>query len=48
MLTTKQTTAMSPISDARKYHESLHSLSEGHWYELTHADCPDRMEPGLN
>ena len=31
-----------------KYHESLHFLSECHWYELTSADCPDRMEPGLN
>ena len=34
--------------NARKYHESLHFLFEWHWYELTSADCPDRMEPGLN
>ena len=34
--------------DARKYHESLHFLFECHWYELTSADCPDRVEPELN
>ena len=33
---------------ARKYHESLHFLFECHWYELTSADCPDRVEPGVN
>ena len=39
----------SPLkADARKYCKSLHSLSEYHWYELTSADCPDRVEPGLN
>ena len=30
------------------YHESLHFLSKCHWYELTSADCPDRVEPGVN
>ena len=34
-------------SDARKYYESLHFLSEWHWYELTSADCHDRVEPEL-
>ena len=33
---------------ARKYHESLHFLFESHWYELTSADCPDRVKPELN
>ena len=33
---------------ARKYHESLHFLSECHWYELTSADCPDRVEACVN
>ena len=35
-------------SSARKYHESLHFLSECHWYELTSADCPDRVEACVN
>ena len=26
----------------------MHFLSECHWYELTSADCPDRVEPGVN
>ena len=34
--------------NAIKYHESLHFLAECHWYELTSADSPDRVEPGLN
>ena len=34
--------------DARKYYESLHFLFECHWYELTSAYCPNRVEPGLN
>ena len=33
---------------ARKYPKSLHFLAECHSYELTSADCPDRMEPELN
>ena len=35
-------------ADARKVYESLHFVFECGWCELTHADCPDRMEPGLN
>ena len=50
-------------ADASFYHESLHFLSECHWYELipqqglghasghdgvASADCPDRVEPGVN
>ena len=38
----------SQFTDARKYHERLHFLFECHWYELTSADCPDRVEPELN
>ena len=26
----------------------MHFLSECHWYELTSADCPDRVELGVN
>ena len=42
------TTDNSHEPSAINYHESLHFLFECHWYELTSADCPDRMEPGLN
>ena len=34
--------------NAIKYHGSLHFLSECHWYELASADCPDRVEAGVN
>ena len=36
------------IAHAIKVYESLHFVFECGWCELTHADCPDRMEPGLN
>ena len=42
------TTLRDTTADARKVYESLHFLSECYWYELTSADCPDRMEPYLN
>ena len=43
-----QVKGLALIANARKYHESLHFLSECHWYELTSADCPDRVEACVN
>ena len=34
--------------ECKKIPFSLYFLSECHWCELTPADCPDRVEPGVN